>query len=390
MKAFGIIIAVATVGGGGWFGYSRLYGQNEGGAFVVQELDRGSIIKTVAATGTVEPLIKIIVGSQVSGNIKKWHADFNQRVTQGFVLAELDPERFQTAFDQSKAALTLSRAREEEALVRFKDAQREANRIKALMDRNHASENEYLVAKAVEDGATAAWHGTQAQVEQSEAALKEAQVDLDRTIIRSPIDGVVIARNIEDGQTVAASLQAPELFVIANDLKRMQVHASVSESDIGLIAEGLPAKFTVDAYPRRIYEGIISQIRFNPTVVDNVVTYVTLIEVDNEDLTLRPGMTANVSFEVAKAEDVIRIPNAALRFNPAPPGAGADPAARRRSPTIYRLVGGRPQPESVKVGLSDGTYTELAEGDLAEGESVITERNWGGGRGRRDMTRMFR
>ncbi len=392
MKPLGVILAIAAVGGGGWFGYSRLYGSDDGrNQFVLHDLKRGAIIKTVAATGTVEPLVKVIVGSQVSGIIKKWHADFNDRVESGFVLAELDTDRFQTALDQVKASLVLAEARAEEAEVRFKDADREAKRIAKLNDQKHASDNEYLVVKAVADAAQAAWNGAKAQVEQAVAALEAAQVDLSHTFIKSPIDGIVIARNIEDGQTVAASLQAPELFVIANDLKRMQVNANVSESDIGLIAEGKPARFTVDAYPGRTYHGRISQIRFNPTVMDNVVTYVTLIEVDNDDLTLRPGMTANVSFEVAKADDVIRIPNSALRFSPAPPGMGGPGTNRAGGPKVYQLVDGRPKSATIKVGLSDGEYTELTSGALSEGDAIITERNWsGGGRGRRDVTRMFR
>lgn len=393
MKPLGVILAIAAVGGGGWFGYSRLYGSNNGGnQFVLHDLKRGAIIKTVAATGTVEPLVKVIVGSQVSGIIKKWHADFNDRVESGFVLAELDTDRFQTALDQVKASLVLAEARAEEAAVRFKDADREAKRIRKLNEQKHASENEYLVVKAVADAAQAAWNGAKAQVEQANAALEAAQVDLSHTFIKSPIDGIVIARNIEDGQTVAASLQAPELFVIANDLRRMQVNANVSESDIGLISEGKPARFTVDAYPGRTYHGRISQIRFNPTVMDNVVTYVTLIQVDNEDLTLRPGMTANVSFEVAKADNVIRIPNSALRFSPAPPGMGGIGANRAGGPKVYQLVDGRPKSASIKVGLSDGEYTELTSGALSEGDAIITERNWSGGsgRGRRDVTRMFR
>ncbi|MCG8406387.1 MAG: efflux RND transporter periplasmic adaptor subunit [Phycisphaerales bacterium] len=391
MRAIVVVIAIAAIGGGGWYGYKEYYGGEEADQFVVAPLDVGDIIKTVSATGTIEPLVKVIVGSQLSGNIKKWHADFNAKVSEGDVLAEIDPDRFQTAYDQAQANLALAKARDEELLVRYKDAQREHNRLQRLFERNNAaSENELLLAKTEEDAARAAWHGAKASVQSAEAALNAAKVDLDRAIIRSPIDGVVIARNIEDGQTVAASLQAPELFVIANDLSRMQVNANVSESDIGLIQEGMPASFRVDAYPNRTFTGTISQIRYNATDVDGVVTYVTLIEVGNDDLALRPGMTANVTFEVAKARNVVRIPNTALRFNPFPASRMMGQRKEKRRPTVYVLDGGKPKAVELDVGLSDGTWTELKGGELREGESVITERNWRSGKGRKDLTRTLR
>ncbi len=381
MKVVGIILALVALGAGGWVGYSKFIAEKPADSFVLKKLDRGQIVQTVAATGTIEPVTKVIVGSQVSGKITKWYADFNAKVPAGFVLAELDPDRFQTAFHQAKAEVLTAKAREEEARVRYKDAQRERKRIQALMDKNNASENEYLVAQAAEDAAQAAWHAAQAGIEASQANLNATKVDLDRTIIRSPIDGVVISRNIDVGQTVAASLQAPELFIIANDLTHMQVNANVAESDIGLIAEGRPASFRVDAYPSRTFTGTISQIRYNATIVDGVVTYVTLIEVKNEDYALRPGMTANVTFEVAKVANVLRIPNAALRFNPNPPdSASASQGARNgpRIPTVYVMNKSDPKPLEVRIGLSDGAYTELVAGDLTEGSAVITERSWRG------------
>lgn len=381
MKGLGIILAMAALTAGGWVGYSKFVAEKPTDDFVLKKLDRGSIVQTVSATGTIEPVTKVIVGSQVSGNIMKWYADFNAKVPAGFVLAELDPDRFQTALNQAKADLLTAKAREEEALVRFKDAQRERKRIQALMDKSNASENEYLVAQAAEDAAQAAWHASQAGVESSEASLNATKVDLDRTIIRSPIDGVVIARNIDVGQTVAASLQAPELFIIANDLTRMQVNANVAESDIGLIAEGRAASFRVDAYPSRTFSGTISQIRYNATILDGVVTYVTLIEVKNDDYALRPGMTANVTFEVAKVENVVRIPNAALRFNPNPPDSATASQGSRggpRVPTVYVMEKNDPKPLEVRIGLSDGTFTEFVAGGLQEGSAVITERSWRG------------
>lgn len=392
MRGFFITLVVLAVGVGGWFAYKKMSPGTAESAFVLKKLDRGEIVQTVSATGTIEPVTKVIVGSQVSGNIKRWYADFNARVTEGFVLAELEPNRFESAYNQAKAELALARAREEEARVRFKDAQRERDRIKGLIEFNTASDNEFMLANAAADAAEAIWHGTQASVEAAEAVLNSTKVDLDRTIIRSPMDGVVISRNIDVGQTVAASLQAPELFLIANDLTNMQVNANVSEADIGLIAEGRPASFRVDAYPSRTFSGTISQIRYNATILDGVVTYVTLIEVKNDDLALRPGMTANVTFEVAKVEGVVRIPNAALRFSPIPPEEQARSLSRGTmgKPKVWVLDGNNPKPIEIQTGLSDGSFTQLVQGQLQEGAGVIVERSWmgrGGGGGMRDPAR---
>jgi HlyD family secretion protein len=394
MRAVGSIVVIIAVGAGGWFGYSSLFGSEKRETFIVQPLDRGDIVQTVSATGTVEPLVKVVVGTQVSGTIQKWYADFNAKVTQDFVLAEIDPVRFKTAYDQAKADFALAKAKEEELKVRAKDADRELRRIQALYEQSNASENELLLAKTAADAAKAVFDGAVASVASSEARMNSVKVDLDNTFIRSPIDGVVISRDIDVGQTVAASFQTPQLFLIANDLSRMQVNANVSEADIGLISEGMPAQFRVDAYPSRTFSGTISQIRYNATVLDGVVTYVTLIEVHNDDLVLRPGMTANVTFQVAKAENVLRLPNAALRFDPAPPeptGGASKPRKKARVPTVYVLEDNLPKPKEVKVGLSDGAFTQLVGGDLTEGVKIITERSYRGAGGRRpDMTQNLR
>lgn len=380
MKAMGTVVVVAALGVGGWFAYTSFFGgEKSADAFVTKPISRGDIIKTVSATGTIEPLVKVIVGSELSGRIMKWHTDFNAQVKAGSILAEIDPDRFQTTHDRAAADLDLAKAREEELLVRYKDAERERKRIETLREQQNASANELLIAKANEEAAKAAWHGAIASIKAAEATLSSARVDLERTVIRSPIDGVVIARNIEDGQTVAASFQAPELFVIANDLKQMQVNANVSESDIGLIQEGGPASFRVDAYPSRIFRGRISQIRYNATALDGVVTYVTLIEASNDDIALRPGMTANITFEVARADNVLQIPNAALRFDPNPPdptGANAKPLGAPPKPTVYVRENGRAAPKEVQIGLTNGMLTQLVGGDLKEGDEIIIERNF--------------
>lgn len=393
MRAVIVIVGILAVGGG-WLGYNKVVGGQGGQEYILQTLDRGDIVRTISATGTIEPLIKVVVGSQVSGNIKAWHADFNDRVTAGFVLAEIEQDRFQATHEQARADLAIAMARRDELRVRAGYADHERARIQSLHERKLASDNEILIAQTEADVAIAALRGADASIQAAEARLNAAKVDLEHTIIRSPIDGIVIARNFDVGQTVAASFQAPELFLIANDLARMQVNANVSESDIGLITEDMPAAFRVDAYPARTFEGLVSQIRYDANVVDGVVTYVTLIEVRNDDLALRPGMTANVTFEVAKAEAVLRIPNAALRFSPVPPGAMSrrpKKQGRARTPTVYVLSGGEPKSCSVSIGLSDGRFTELVDGDLTEGTPVVIERNYqsSGGR-RRDVTRSLR
>jgi len=363
-----------------WLGYSKYFNEDKGEAFVTKPLDRGDIIQTVSATGTIDPVTKVIVSSQISGNITKWYADFNDKVTENFVLADIDPERYVRVRNQLQAELALAKAKEEESLVRYKDAKRESDRLAPLLKTEMASENEALVAKAAADAALATWHGAQASVKSAEAALGAAEVDLSRTKIRSPIDGVVISRSIDIGQTVAASLAAPELFTIANNLVKMQVNANVAESDVGLIKEGEPATFRVDAYPNRVFSGTIAQIRYNATTLDNVVTYITVIAVSNDDLALRPGMTANVTFEVGKAKNVLRIPNAALRFTPVPPDPTQAMQGRRTSklPTVWVLSEGEPKPVEVKTGMSDGAYTQLLDESLSEGAQVITERSWKG------------
>lgn len=394
MKITSTILILAFLAGGTYFGYVKFTDHSEDQPYLLTTLDRGDIVQKVSATGTIEPVTKVIVGSQVSGNIKTWQADFNDRVSAGSVLAEIDPDRFQTTLNQAKAELAMARAQEEEGLVRFKDLERERSRIEKLIHTYTASENELLVAKAAADAAQATWHATQAAVMAAEARLNAAQVDLDRTIIRSPIDGIVISRNIDVGQTVAASLQAPELFLIANNLEKMQVNANVAEADVGLIHEGGPAHFGVDAFPDRVFHGVISQIRNNATILDGVVTYVTLIEVENPDLALRPGMTANVTFEVARAESVVRIPNSALRFDPRlGSAAGGESMAKTRGPTVWKLSPkDDPLPVSITIGLSDGSFTQLVSDELKEGDQVITERNWraGGRGGRPDPSRTFR
>lgn len=380
------LLTFALLLGGGWYGYSKIWAAPPPPQYRTADVSTGNIVSTVTATGTIQPLVTVLVGSQVSGTILRWNTDFNQQVKKGEVLAEIDPDRFRRELDMRTAAVSVARANLEQARVRLADGTRERKRIEGLFRKGTASENELLIVQAAEAERQAAVQAAEAQVQVAEAERQASQVDLDRTIISSPIDGVVISRDIDAGQTVAASLQAPTLFTIAADLKAMQVHANVSETDVGQIHDDMQAEFTVDAYPGRKFRGTVSQVRFNPTIVDNVVSYITIIDVDNEDLALRPGMTATVAFEVARVDDVLTVPNAALRFRPrpvdgdssGPAAAGFGPPGRLRrtaaaAPTVYQLVNGQPVEMQVTIGLTDGARSQISGEGIAEGLKVIVE-----------------
>jgi HlyD family secretion protein len=286
-------------------------GGNKNEQYRTEKVDRGVITMTVTATGTLSAVTTVQIGSQVSGVIARLYADFNSRVTKGQLLAELDPTPFQQTVDQRQADLTKSRVDAANARITF--------------DRSSRLVKAGLSPQSDLDSARAAYEGANAQVQQSTAALNQSLTNLKYTKIVSPIDGIVVDREYDVGQTVAASFSAPTLFAIAQDLTKMQVQADVDQSDIGRIAVGQTARFTVDSYPDQEFRGRISQIRLNATVSQNVVTYPVIIEVPNPDEKLRPKMTANVTIDVASVRDVLRIPNAALRFKPdtAVPGASA-------------------------------------------------------------------
>jgi len=382
MKGLFWLLAVSGLAAGGWYGYTAMTERPSGEDFVLAPIERGEIIATVAATGTVEPTTTVLVGSQVSGTVVKWYADFNAPVKTGDLLLELDPERYKTEVMRGRAAVKTAEARIEEARARAKDARREEQRLAELRKRSAASDNEYKISQATAEAAEATLHAAEATLESTKAELNSAEVDLGRTRIYSPIDGVVVSRDIDAGQTVAASFQAPTLYTIASDLREMQVHANVAESDVGKIHEGMDARFRVDAFPDRRFAGRVAQVRYNPTIVDNIVTYNTIIDVDNSELLLRPGMTATVTFEVAKVANALRVPNAALRFSPETPRSTGDPRSigpppGERKPQIYRLANGKPTPIPVDVGLTDGSFTEVRGNAIADGEKIIVERRWG-------------
>jgi HlyD family secretion protein len=336
---------------------------NKSPKYKTENVERGDITATVTATGTVSALTTVAVGSQVSGIISKLYVDFNSNVKKGQLLAELDPTSFQAQVDQRRADLAQVEAQERNSRLAFE-------RAKSLL------ENQFI-ARAEYDTAEGNLNAAQAAVDQAQAALKQAETNLSYTRIVSPIDGVVVNRAYDIGQTVAASFQAPTLFTIAQDLTRMQVSTTVDEADIGKIKVGKEATFSVDAFPEREFEGAISQIRLQSTVVQNVVTYPVLIDVNNPDLLLKPGMTANVSIPVETRKNVLKVPNAALRFQPAPEEVGERPTRqgkfqKKQGSTIYTLdLNGKLKPVSVTASITDGAFTAVESSALKEGDDVI-------------------
>ena len=417
-----ILLGALALGAGYWI----LRGRPDPARFATGSVDRGDVVEVVGATGTLEAVVTVQLGSQVSGTIQSLHADFNSTVRKGQVVARLDPSLFEARLGQARANLLAARANVDRARSSVEDMRQKYERAKELAAEKLLPATELETAKANYDGAIAQQKANEAAESQSQANLNQAQVDLSHTIIATPIDGVVISRNVDVGQTVAASFQAPVLFLIANDLTRMRVNASVDEADVGRVREGEDVTFHVDAFPEREFVGSVEQVRLNPTAVQNVVTYNTIVAVDNKDLLLRPGMTATVSIIVRKAEDALRLPAAALRFRPegyerpggrpggtrtgtgqratgergsgaAVPGAataaerpgtggsrgprtaesaGPPQAGERRGPgrptTVFVLdETGQPMALDVRVGISDGQYVELRDG-LEEGAAVIT------------------
>ena len=277
-------------------------------------LSRGDIVDSVGATGTLQAVTTVQVGSQVSGKIQALSADFNSIVRQGDIIARLDPSLFETQIEQNRANLIRAEADAERLIVSVEDAKKQVARAEDLAQQKLIPETELDAALLAVLTTEAQLRSAQAQITQAAASLNQAQVNLDHTIITAPIDGIVISRSVDVGQTVAASMQAPILFLLAADLTKMKVDANIDESDVGRIRPGQIVTFTVDAYPNQEFEGVVSQIRLEPIVLNNVVTYTTVIDVPNADLKLKPGMTATVTLEIARRNNVVRIPNAALRF----------------------------------------------------------------------------
>jgi len=313
-----ILTLVAVVLAGGGLYYYRTHSAAKVPTPVTAEVTRGSVIAKVDATGTLAPVTTVQVGSQVSGTVKALFVDYNAHVSKGQVIAELDPSLFQTQVDQARATLIKSQSDVDRARVEVDDSNSKSKRAQELSDQKLISRNDLETAQSTAMQAQAALKSAEAQVTQARASLNQADVNLQHTIIRSPIAGTVISRSVDVGQTVAASMSAPTLYVIAQDLTHMQVSANIDESDIGRIQAGQPVSFRVDAYPQQTFRGTVKQVRLDAKTDQNVVSYTTMIDVPNEDLRLKPGMTANVTVQIAANENVLRVPNSALRFAPTP------------------------------------------------------------------------
>jgi HlyD family secretion protein len=341
-----------------------------GPKYVTEKITRGDITTTVSATGTVNPVTSVNVGTQVSGRISALYADFNSPVKKGELIATIDPALFQAQVAQSRANLGNAKANLEKAQATEIDAKRTYERYKNLFGRNLVAKSQMDTSETAYLTAHASTLAAQTQVDQAAAALQTAETNLVYTRIVSPVDGVVISRNVDVGQTVAASFQTPTLFVIAADLTKMQIDTTVDEADISAVKAGDESEFTVDAYPEETFKGVVQQVRNAATVVQNVVTYDVVVKVDNRDMKLKPGMTADVSIITSVVKDVLRIPNAALRFVPSQAGR---PVPAERGPAVWVERNGQLTRVPVQIGLSDGSYTELVSGDLKEGDEVIVE-----------------
>ena len=415
---------LAAVVGLGAFTAFRL-NQKPEEAYFTATVEHGDIRQVIEATGTINPVTLVQVGSQVSGMISKLYVDFNSKVTQGQVIAEIDPKLFQGAVLQAQAdlqnaqaALSAAKANLAKDQATLKQNKLDYDRAATLVPQGVMSQQQLDQAKATYDAISAqvgsdraAIQQAEAQVAQKSASLKVAQTNLDYTIIRAPTNGTVVNRNIDIGQTVAASLQAPTLFTIAQDLTKMYVYAKTDEGDVGQIRPGHAADFQVDAFPKEVFHGVVSQVRMNATTVQNVVTYDTIVEFVNPDMKLFPGMTAYVSIPVASVSDVVKIPNAALRYKPdlpadqvqalyskygitvsqtkqpsraadtasQQPGGGtrerAAPGGNGTSDTavVWKLLPDKSlQPIQIQIGLTDHTFTAMTGGDLKPGEELVT------------------
>ena len=329
-------------------------------------VDRGPITSVVTATGTVNPVVSVQVGSQVSGKIAQLFADFNSIVKEGEILAQIDQQPFKARVRQARAAMKSAKGNLDKAKNMAAQRKRERDRMATLRRQAFVSQADLDLAETNYRDAAAHMEVSQAQLDQAEAVLASAELDLGYATIYSPVNGIVVSRNVDVGQTVAATFQTPILFVIAQDLTKMEVNANVSESDIGGVSEGTRANFRVDAYPKQFFEGTVTQVRNAPISIQNVVTYDVVITVDNRDLKLKPGMTANVTIVTGSKESPLRVPNGALRFR-------MPNVPFEKKSTFLWVLDRENKPNRVEVatGIADSLSTEIVEGPLQEGDRVI-------------------
>lgn len=363
---FTLIVLLIILGAAGYLYWGKAHQPSIEERYRTQALETGDVTQTVSANGTLNPVVLVNVGTQVSGTVKKLYVDFNDQVKQGQVLMELDPAVYQAQVDLSAASVNNARASLELAQVN------EA-RARELFRKEYISQQEL-------DQAVQALKSARAQVAQAQAQAQKDRTNLGYTQIHSPVSGVVVSRMVDVGQTVAASFQTPTLFTIAQDLSKMQIDSSFAEADVGNIKVEQPVRFTVDAFPNRTFHGVVKQRRLNPTTLQNVVTYDVVVSVDNPELILMPGMTAYVNIVVAQRKNVLLVPNAALRFKPAETAGkknvrpksqeGHKKAAGR---TVYVLEKDQLKPVSIATGITDNKFTEVLSGDIRAGQQVVTE-----------------
>ena len=383
----GIIVLIAGLAG---FFYKR----TPEISYKTVRIERGTIISNVAATGNLSAVTTVQVGTQVSGTIQKLYVDYNSRVKKGQAIAEIDPSLFNASVEQSRGNFLSAEANLQKAKVTLADAERTINRNKKLLADGIISQSDFDLAETALQSAQTSVKAAEGSVAQTHGSLMQSKTNLNYSVIRSPVDGVIISRAIDVGQTVAASFQTPTLFTIAQDLTKMQIEVSVDEADISRIALDQNATFTVDSYPEQSFKGKVVQIRSAPIITQNVVTYIVVVNVDNSELKLKPGMTANVSVEVARKDDVLKLPPSALRFKPksmaddpkekrqaggTPAGAvretGSKPGGRKGNggQRVYILKENKPVAVPVKTGIANNSAIELAESALKEGDEVIIE-----------------
>lgn len=384
----------------GGVGLSLLRGNDaaNGLTYTTQEIHRGDLVATVTATGNLEPTNQVDVGIEVSGTIASVDVDYNDHVEVGQPLARLDTSKLEAQVNKSTATLASARAQVGQARATLTESSQNLERLRRMHEMSGGklpSQQDLDTAEATYARAQTALASAQAAVAEAEATLKVNQTDLDKAVIRSPINGIVLSRAVEPGQTVAASFQAPVLFTLAEDLTKMELHVDVDEADVGQVHEGQTATFTVDAYPERTFPARVTQVRYGAQEVDGVITYETLLNVDNTDLALRPGMTATADIIVQKVNDALLVPNAALRFTPPvqtaqsgggsmlsklmprPPRSAARarevPATDKTAQRVWVLRNGVPVEVPIHTGATDGIFTQVVSGDIEPGEAVIVD-----------------
>ena len=410
-KAVIALVILAAIGATAWYFIST---RKPDITYKTARLERGAIVATVTATGNLSAVTTVQVGTQVSGTIQKLYVDYNSRVKKGQPIAEIDPSLFNASVEQATGTALNAEANLQKAKVTLADAERTLKRNKQLLKDGIISQGDFDLSETAYQSAQAALKAAEGSVTQTRGSLMQSRTNLRYSVIRSPVDGVVISRAVDMGQTVAASFQTPTLFTIAQDLTKMQIEVSVDEADISRVQVGQKASFTVDAYPEQQFNGKVVQVRSAPVITQNVVTYVVVVNVDNAELKLKPGMTANVAIEVGRKDDVIVLPPAALRFKPKiksddgkearqmgngsgkPQGASAGggngkpqgamgkgggpgrPGGRKeKGQQVYVLKEGKPTAIPVKTGISNNSGIELVEGPLKEGDEVIIEQQGG-------------